>query len=409
MKNKTDHLRENRREFPLTRFLLLLLLCLCLTASALCEGSQVLREGDKGPEVLAMKQRLQELRYIQSGSLTKKFTAKTTASLQSFQQINGLPQTGVLDEATRVLLFSEAALPLPRPTLPPLATPAPTPEIAWPVLTEEGFLTEPGEFVVEMDEEGIWICVSDTLRIEIYRRRDASVPLEWFETEIWTRGGEAFETVSTDPAHPGKKFRYPADIAKDEGFVLGFSDDFYATRMANKATVGIIIRSGEILSADTYRTRGHHLPNLDMMAQFPDGRLQVYGCAELSADELLAMGAVNVFSFGPILLRDGEINDQLYTWYRSVEPRHALGMIAPNHYFLLSVQGRVKASKGTMLQRVAEMMKAKGVTDALNLDGGNTMALVFRGRMLNKLANFHNKRFVRSVTSLIGIGHMVNR
>jgi exopolysaccharide biosynthesis protein len=55
------------------------------------------------------------------------------------------------------------------------------------------------------------------------------------------------------------------------------------------------------------------------------------------------------------------------------------------------------------------MMKERGVTQALNLDGGNTMALIFRGRMLNKLATFKKKNFVRTVTSLIGIGHTENQ
>ncbi len=36
------------------------------------------------------------------------------------------------------------------------------------------------------------------------------------------------------------------------------------------------------------------------------------------------------------------------------------------------------------------------------------MALVFRGRMLNKLATYKNKNFVRTVTSLIGIGETDN-
>ena len=83
-------------------------------------------------------------------------------------------------------------------------------------------------------------------------------------------------------------------------------------------------------------------------------------------------------------------------------------MIAPNHYLLLSVQGRRKDSEGTNLQRVAEIMQERGVTEALNLDGGNTMALVFRGRMLNKLATYKNKKFVRTVTSMIGIGYTEN-
>lgn len=66
------------------------------------------------------------------------------------------------------------------------------------------------------------------------------------------------------------------------------------------------------------------------------------------------MGAVNVFSFGPWLVRDGTCNPLLYgSYYRNLEPRHALGMIEPGHYLLLSVQGRIKESKGTSLQRVA--------------------------------------------------------
>jgi exopolysaccharide biosynthesis protein len=242
------------------------------------------------------------------------------------------------------------------------------------------------------------------LQVVITRRVDSSIPLEWFETEIWARNGEAFRTVVTDPVHPGRKFQYPFVIAREAKAVLAFSDDFYANRIQAKETVGIIIREGQLISSKTNKKTGHHLPNLDMMAQYPDGTLQVYQCNEITAEELLARGARNVFSFGPILIRDGEINDLVYTYYKSIEPRHALGIIEPNHYFLLSAQGRNSDSKGTTLQRMAEIMKEHGVQQALNLDGGNTMALVFRGRMLNKLAVYKKREFVRTVTSLIGIG-----
>ena len=260
----------------------------------------------------------------------------------------------------------------------------------------------------ENDEAGLWIYLSDSLQVEIRRQRDERIPLIWFETDIRTRGEERFRTVMTDPEHPGKKGRFPYDIAKDAGFVLGFTDDFYADRMygKNKQTVGIIIREGEIICSKTASKRTSHLPNLDMMIQYPDGRLEVCECTEYTAEELIEKGALNVFSFGPILIRDGVIDEKMYgSYYRSLEPRHALGMIEPGHYLLISVQGRKeKDSRGTMLQRVAELMKDKGVTQALNLDGGNTMALMFRGRMLNKEALYQNRKFVRSVTSLIGIG-----
>ncbi len=387
--------------------ILLFVLAAVLLLQAACSLAETgaLSVGDKGQEVLEVKERLRELRYITDGKLTKTYSERTAESVRLFQRANGLPETGQVDEATYALLFSDAAVRRPYDTLAPLATPAPTPAPDWPELDGEGFLSGDGEYVYENDSGGLWIYISRNLRIVITAREDSSVPLEWFETDIRTRGGESFYSVMTDPERPGKKFQYPYVIAREAGCVLAFSDDFFATRMSDKETVGIIIRDGKIIRTDTNRSSGHHLPNLDMMAQYPDGRLEVYECNEHTAEELLALGAVNVFSFGPILIRDGEINDKVYHYYKSVEPRHALGMIEPGHYLLLSFQGRTKESKGTVLQRVAEVMKEKGVTQALNLDGGNTMALVFRGRMLNKLAVYKNKKFVRTVTSVIAIGH----
>ena len=373
------------------------------------EAELPLTVGTRSALVREVKKRLQELGYMGSASVTNEYNRKTADAVRRFQEVNGLPATGEVDAETERVLFSEKAMKAPRPTLAPLNTPRPYADASWPERDRDGFLAQDGEFIEEDDDAGQWIYLGKDLQVLIRRAEDPSVPLVWFETEILTRNGTAFRTAITDPEHPGKQFRYPYDIAKDNQYVLGFSDDFYATRVADRETVGIIIREGKILFSKTNAKTGHHLPNLDMMAQYPDGRLEVYECNEYTAEELLAMGAVNVFSFGPILLRDGEINDLVYQYYKSIEPRHALGMIEPGHYFLLSVQGRTKESKGTFLQRVAEMMRDRGVKQALNLDGGNTMALIFRGRMLNKLATFKKRNFVRTVTSLIGIGHTENQ
>jgi len=390
-----------------------LILALLLLLPGFSRGEDLsflpLSVGSKGNGVTQLKNRLYELGYFKTANFNKKYTEDTAKVVREFQEANGLPATGETDAETWARLFSDQAVRKPHPTLPPLATPAPTPVPDWPERDAEGFLAREGEYFYENDEEGLWIYLGQNLKVVITRRVDSSIPLEWFETEIWTRNGEAFRTVVTDPDHPGRKLQYPFVIAREAKAVLAFSDDFYANRIQQKETVGIIVREGRLISSKTNKKTGHHLPNLDMMAQFPDGTLQVYQCNEYTAEELLAMGARNVFSFGPILLRDGEINELVYTYYKSIEPRHALGMIEPNHYFLLSAQGRNSDSKGTTLQRMAEIMKEHGVTQALNLDGGNTMALVFRGRMLNKLAVYKDRKFVRTVTSVIALGTTDNQ
>ena len=384
--------------------LVMAIVILFTTVVYTAEGEDILTTGSKGKRVREVKNRLKIYRCLGKDRVNNNYTELTAEAVRLFQRLNNLEETGEIDEETEKLLFSDDAVYAPWPTLSPLATPCPATEPEWPERDQQGYLADDGEYFYENDDEGQWCYLSKKLQVYIRKGTDSSIPLEWFETEIYVRDGERLQTVMTNPERPATHYKYPDTIARDAGFVVGFSDDFYADRKANKQTVGIIIREGQIIYDKTNRDSSHHLPNLDMLAQYPDGSLAVYRCNEITAQELVSKGAVNVFSFGPILIRDGEINEQLYSYYRSTEPRQALGMIEPNHYFILSVCGRMKTSKGTMLQRVAEMMKNKGVTQALNLDGGNTMALVFRGRILNKKATYKRRTFYRTLTSMIGFG-----
>ena len=161
--------------------------------------------------------------------------------------------TALLFLAAVLCAFAYAEGAKPHTTREPLVTQEPAPVPETPERDAEGFLADEGEFIYENDEDGLWIYLSPALQVEIRRQRDDRIPLVWFETDIRTRGEERFRTVMTDPEHPGRKNRYPFDIARDEGFVLGFSDDFYAERMSKKETVGIIIREGQIVSKKTNR------------------------------------------------------------------------------------------------------------------------------------------------------------
>lgn len=416
---------------------ILCLFCLLLTLGLLCTAAlaeeptptptpRTLRQGFHDEEVLAMKRRLRELNYFKTDDLNDRFNDSTVSALKRFQKANGLKATGELTPDVREVLYSDSAIPYteptptpqptpkptkapptatPVPTAPTMATPPPAPQVEYPQRDKEGYLAGEGSFVYENDEEGYWVYLTSSLQITIQRCVDDSIPLEWFETDIRMRDGESFMSVETNPKRPGTRFKYPFDIATENNFVLGFSDDFYGHRINRGETIGIVIRDGEVIGSKTYKKRLHNLPNLDILAQFPDGTLKAYYSCDYTAQELLDMGVVNVFCFGPVLIRDGEIDPLvLQKYYETKSPRQALGMIEPGHYLLLSVQGRMKESAGTGLIRVAYMLKERGVTEALNLDGGNTMALIFRGRMLNKLATWENRKFVRTVTSLIGVG-----
>ena len=112
---------------------------------------------------------------------------------------------------------------------------------------------------------------------------------------------------------------------------------------------------------------------------------------------------MSTYAFGPTLLRDGELSEYMLRdeYYSYREPRLAMGMIEPWHYYVLCVEGRMadSRSKGVYLNWLADNMKEHGVQEAINLDGGGTACLMFMGKKIN-----HSANSTRSVGSMSGFG-----
>ena len=71
---------------------------------------RVLREGDKGDDVLALKQRLQALGYIRGSSdLTNVYNDITAERLTLFQRQLGISEDGVASQELQAYLFSDKA------------------------------------------------------------------------------------------------------------------------------------------------------------------------------------------------------------------------------------------------------------------------------------------------------------
>jgi len=111
-----------------------------------------------------------------------------------------------------------------------------------------------------------------------------------------------------------------------------------------------------------------------------------------------------VLSFGPWLVHNGEINPLLKNNFRTKEPRSAIGMIAPYHFVVLSVEGREKRSRGVAVEWLAERMKTLGAIEGTNLDGGKTCCIVFMGKKLDTTNPKGLVRSGRSVSGMIALG-----
>ena len=71
---------------------------------------RVLRNGDLGEDVVALKKRLQELGYIRSGAtLTNRYNEETAQRVTLFQRQTGMSEDGVAWQELQAYLFSDKA------------------------------------------------------------------------------------------------------------------------------------------------------------------------------------------------------------------------------------------------------------------------------------------------------------
>ena len=280
---------------------------------------------------------------------------------------------------------------------------------AFPVLNEDGFL-DIGEFVYANEEAGVWRYVAQNLKVEIYRltgKNEKGSNLTWYEAEVWSRNDETWRFFTNNEGKHMSGNAWPYIVAQKNQIVLAINTDFAQHRYPKKNnSVGIVIRDGKVFSDKTKNTTHKAWPPLDVLALYPDGRMEIYESAEKTAQEYLDMGVTSTVCFGPWLIRDGQLNtEEFATMNLGNNPRTAIGMVEPGHTFAMMLEGRHKGSVGAYLNFLAERMYEKGCTLAFNLDGGETSCILFMGEQLNTVGGASNKDSnARKTTELLGIG-----
>ena len=167
-----------------------------------------------------------------------------------------------------------------------------------------------------------------------------------------------------------------SETAKNNNAILAVNGDYYGAN-----STGYVIRNG-VVYRDTVREDSS---NGDL-AIYKDGSFKIIYEDQISADQLVKDGVVNLLAFGPALVENGEIavgtNEEVGQAMAS-NPRTAIGIIDANHYIIVVSDGRTSESKGLSLYQMAEVMKSYGVKTAYNLDGGGSSTLYFNSQVIN--------------------------
>lgn len=186
-----------------------------------------------------------------------------------------------------------------------------------------------------------------------------------------------------------------SEMAEDNHAILAINGDYYGARNS-----GYVIRNGVL-----YRESAASNEALAIMS---DGSFEIVQEGSVEADELLASGAVQVYSFGPGLIENGEIavgqNDEVGKAMAS-NPRTAICEVEPLHYLFVVSDGRTEQSEGLSLYELACFLDSLDVKTAYNLDGGGSSTMVFMNEVVNNPTTSGRKISERSVSDAVCIGY----
>ena len=163
--------------------------------------------------------------------------------------------------------------------------------------------------------------------------------------------------------------RYDAIAAINGG---GFED---AGGGGNGGTpIGLVISNGKVLhtggdSGDFYATVGFNQDNVMVISK-------------MSASEAKKKGIRDAMTFGPRLIVNGEPAN-VKGQSSGLNPRTAIGQRADGAVLMLVIDGRQASSLGATYSDLIKVMLEYGAVNAINLDGGSSSLIYYRGEYLN--------------------------
>lgn len=230
-----------------------------------------------------------------------------------------------------------------------------------------------------------------TIILTEYREYDTSI----YVADITLSSPEYLQTALAQNAYGRNVTEKTSEMAVENGAILAINGDYYGSQEK-----GYVLRNS-VLYRDIAE-RGQ-----EDLVIYEDGSFEIITEDEVTAQELLDRGAVQILSFGPALVTGGDVSvtaGEEVGKARSSNPRTAIGVIDDLHYVFVVSDGRTDESEGLSLYQLAEFISELGAETAYNLDGGGSSSMVFNGNVINNPTTSGNRIKERSVSDIVYIG-----
>jgi len=164
-----------------------------------------------------------------------------------------------------------------------------------------------------------------------------------------------------------------------------FFDNGTSSPMVGSVPEGLVIADGKVMwesgKAPEEGFVGFNQDNILMVAK------------TMTADKAMELGIRDGCCFGPVLIMDGNVNQEAYNVNSGYNPRTAIGQRADGAVIFLCIDGRQAGSLGGTYADLIDIMMEFGAVNACNLDGGSSTVMLYKdsyGRYSDELKLWGN-------------------
>ena len=231
-----------------------------------------------------------------------------------------------------------------------------------------------------------------SIKLSEYREYDTTI----YVADVQLSSADYLKTALAKAAYGKNVTESTSEISKQNNAILAINGDFYGAREN-----GYVLRNGIL-----YRSTA--IAEQEDLVIKKDGSFEIICEQDDSAENIFADGAQQILSFGPALIKNGQLavteSDEVGKAMAS-NPRTAIGIIDDLHYVFVVSDGRSRESEGLSLYELAKFMKSLGTVTAYNLDGGGSSTMVFNGNVVNNPTTNGKNIKERSVSDIVYIGY----
>ena len=219
------------------------------------------------------------------------------------------------------------------------------------------------------ETEDIWADCPDGVRIETHTRQTFTAHVMLIRDPAAVYLATSTNSFSLDT--PGSRI---LPQMKAEGAIAAinagaFNDDGSAEVHVGSVPMGLVISEGQILWDDGRSYNG-------FVGMTEDNRLYVSNT--ISAADVEALNIRDGCCFGPVLIKDGQVNEKVYSIKDTLNSRTIIGQRADGTVIFVCIDGRQAGSIGAKQCDLPALMQELGAVNACALDGGASTVMAYK-------------------------------